>query len=306
MAASSVQSLAEKFDPHLLAALSSLDLKARYIVEGFLAGLHQSPFHGFSSEFSDYRAYQPGDELRHIDWRLYARSDRLCIKRFHQETNVRFYIVLDTSASMAYKGDRAWASKLDYARVLSAALSWLLLKQNDAVGLIAPPSGSDGPIFVRPSQRSNQFGQLLRHLEGLHPSGGCCLVRLLTDSSRLVHRRSVLLLFSDLLEPASEVASLFKQLRFLGHETIVFHVLDRDETDFPFKEPKIFEDLESSDKRAITPGAVRDTYLQRFNAFMKAHEEILQQVEASHLRTLTDDNPWNALAQFLSARRRLK
>src|SRR5438874_567377 len=127
--------LSAQFDPKVLAALEGLDFKARYVMEGFLSGLHESPFHGFSVEFSDYRNYQPGDDLRHLDWRLFARSDRLCIKRYMQETNARFYVICDTSASMAYRVAEAWASKLEVASVLAAALTGILLKQNDAAGM---------------------------------------------------------------------------------------------------------------------------------------------------------------------------
>src|SRR5207248_10173812 len=170
----SESSLSARFDPKMLATLEGLDFKARYVMEGFLSGLHDSPFHGFSVEFSDYRNYQPGDDLRHLDWRLYARSDRLCIKRYMQETNARFYIVCDTSASMSYRGAGAWGSKLDCAKVLAAALTWFLLKQNDAAGMVSlAPSdgeragvrGSSVPEFIRPSQRPNQFGLMLRQLE---------------------------------------------------------------------------------------------------------------------------------------------
>src|SRR5262249_12053043 len=193
-------------------------------MEGFLSGLHDSPFHGFSVEFSDYRNYQPGDDLRHLDWRLYARSDRLCIKRYMQETNVRFYIVCDTSTSMKYRGSTAWASKLECAKILSGALTWFLLRQNDAAGMVtlsnsessqvgrAPPRPLTAPkpaylqrlagtlappvplapCFIRPSQRPNQFGLILRELENLQPSGGACLPELLQHTVRLVHRRSVI------------------------------------------------------------------------------------------------------------------
>jgi len=133
---SPTQTLSQRFDPKLLAALEGLDFKARYVMEGFLSGLHDSPFHGFSVEFSDYRNYQPGDDLRHLDWRLYARSDRLCIKRYMLETNVRFYVVCDSSASMKYRGTTAWASKLECAKILSGALTWFLLRQNDAAGMV--------------------------------------------------------------------------------------------------------------------------------------------------------------------------
>src|SRR5947207_11059573 len=155
------QALSERFDAKMLAALEGLDFKARYVMEGFLNGLHDSPFHGFSVEFSDYRNYQPGDDLRHLDWRLYARNDRLCIKRYMQETNVRFYVLCDTSASMGYRGAAAWASKLDCAKVLAAALAWFLLKQNNAAGMVTLNGDNNIPEFIRPSQRHNKFGPTL-------------------------------------------------------------------------------------------------------------------------------------------------
>lgn len=300
------QTWTERFDPKVLAALEGLDFKARYVMEGFLSGLHDSPFHGFSVEFSDYRDYQPGDDLRHLDWRLYARSDRLCVKRYMQETNVRFYVLCDTSASMGYRGAAAWGSKLDCARLLGAALTWFLLRQNDAAGLISMPAGSAVPHFIRPSQRPNQFGLMLRHLEALEPGGGPCLASLLQHAARLTHRRSVVLFFSDLLEPSEDVALGLKQLRFQGHEVIVFHVLDRDEVEFPFTEPKIFEDLETGARRVITPEAVREQYLARFNAFMEEYRELFRSLEMPQCVVRTDQDPWRALAMFLAERKRLK
>lgn len=330
---SAAQSLSARFDPKLLAALEGLDFKARYVMEGFLSGLHDSPFHGFSVEFSDYRNYQPGDDLRHLDWRLYARNDRLCIKRYMQETNVRFYIVCDTSASMQYRGATAWASKLECAKVLAAALTRFLLRQNDAAGMVSlrnsqspSLSPSDGerarvrgsffrsspadipsaPQFIRPSQRPNQFGLILRELELLEASGGTCLAELLKHTIRLVHRRSVILFFSDLLEPSEEVALAFKQLRFHGHEVIIFQTLDRDELEFPFQDPKVFEDLETGARRAVNPQAVRDKYLARFETFMAAYKELFRSLEMPHCLVRTDQNPWHALAMFLAERKRLK
>src|ERR1043165_9169373 len=182
---SATHTLSDQFDPKLLAALEGLDFKARYVMEGFLSGLHESPFHGFSVEFSDYRNYQPGDDLRHLDWRLYARSDRLCIKRYMQETNARFYVVCDTSASMKYRGAAAWGSKLECAKVLAAALTWFLLKQNDAAGMVTLSGKTETPQFIRPSQRSTQLGLMLRHIEALQPSGGSCLSSLLQHAARL-------------------------------------------------------------------------------------------------------------------------
>lgn len=290
----------------MLAALEGLDFKARYVMEGFLSGLHDSPFHGFSVEFSDYRNYQPGDDLRHLDWRLYARSDRLCIKRYMQETNVRFYVLCDTSASMSYRGAAAWGSKLECARVLAAALTWFLLKQNDAAGMVTLSGKGEVPEFIRPSQRPNQFGLMLRQLESLQAAGGACLSRLIQQTVRLVHRRSVILFFSDLLEPSEEVALGFKQLRFHGHEVVIFQILDRDELEFPFTEPKVFEDLESGTRRIVSPSLAREKYLGRFKAFMAEHEQMFRSLEMAHCAVCTDENPWRALAMFLSERKRLK
>ncbi len=300
------QTLSERFDPKLLAALEGLDFKARYVMEGFLSGLHDSPFHGFSVEFSDYRNYQPGDDLRHLDWRLFARNDRLCIKRYMQETNVRFYIVCDSSASMKYRGATAWGSKLECAKVLAGALTWFLLRQNDAAGMVTLSGQREVPEYIRPSQRPNQFGLMVRQLELLNAAGGACLANLLQQTIRLVHRRSVILFFSDLLEPSEEVALGFKQLRFHGHEVMIFQVLDGDELDFPFKEPQLFEDLETSARRMVTPAAAREKYLARFNAFMEGYKELFRGLEMSHCVVRTDENPWRALAHFLAERKRLK
>jgi len=296
--------LDQQFDPRMLSTLEGLDFKARYVMEGFLNGLHNSSFHGFSVEFSDYQKYQPGDDLRHLDWRLYARSDRLCIKRYMQETNARFYVVCDASASMEYRGGTAWGSKFECAKVLASALTWFLLKQNDAAGMITLGGQSEAPEFIRPSQRPSQLGLMLRQLELLRPSGGACLSRLLQHAARLIHRRSVVLFFSDLLEPSEDVALCFKQLRFLGHEVIVFQILDKDEVEFPFTESKVFVDLESGTRRVISPKAVRAQYCERFNAFMASHYALFRALEIPHCVVRNDESPCGALALFLTERKR--
>ncbi len=322
-----------QFDPNVLKALSGLDLKARYLVEGFLLGIHESPFHGLSVEFSEYRDYQPGDDLRHLDWRLFARSDRLYVKQYTQETNVRVYILCDASASMAYRGRDAWGSKLDAARTVAAAMCLMMLDQNDAVGLLAisgsagsgdprraPPSAGSGDPrrapagdprpaagaeFIRPSQKPSQFGMILQHLERLEPAGGTQLAALLDHAIRLVHRRSILLFFSDFLEPAASIATSLAHLRFLGHECLIFHVLDRDEIEFPFGDDAVFEDLETGVRRSIAPPAVREQYLQRFGAFMERHREQFRALEMPYCPIRTDKEPWEALAMFLGERKRL-
>lgn len=297
--------LLDQFDPRILSALHGLDLKARYVVEGFLHGLHKSPLHGLSVEFSEYRDYQPGDDLRHLDWRLYARTDRLCVKKYTQETNVRFYIVIDTSASMAYRGRGGWGSKLEVSRVLAAALTSLMLKQNDAVGLLALDEGAEGAQFIRPSQKPSQFGLMLQHLQHLQPAGGPRLENLLAHLLRIIHRRSIVLFFSDLLEPAESIRTMFQELRFQGHECLLFQVLDRDELEFPFDESAVFEDLEHpARRRRIQPAAIRERYLKRFAEFMAEHRELFRGLEMPHCVVETDKDPWAALSMFLSERKR--
>ena len=228
-------------------------------------------FTGSASSSAITANYQPGDDLRHLDWRLYARSDRLCIKRYMQETNARFYVVCDTSASMNYRGAAAWGSKLECAKVLAAALTWFLLKQNDAAGMVTLSGESEVPEFIRPSQRPNQFGLMLRQLELLQarqaaracrgccsiPCGWCIAAASSCSSPTCWSRRKRWRWASS-------------NCAFNGHEVIIFQVLDPDEMEFPFTEPRLFEDLETGVRRMVTPRAARENYLARFNAFMQA------------------------------------
>jgi uncharacterized protein (DUF58 family) len=222
-----------------------------------------------------------------------------------QETNLRFYLVCDTSASMEYRGAEAWGSKLQCAKVIGAALTWFLLKQNDAAGLLTLSRQSDAPRLMRPSQKPSHLGLVMRELENLNASGGANLAMLLQHASRLIRRRSLILFISDLLEPSEEVASGFKHLKFLGHEIVVFQTLDRDEVEFPFEDGAVFEDLESGNRRAVSPGTVRNQYLERFKTFMAEYLELFRSLEVPHCVVRTDQNPWAALALFLRERRRL-
>lgn len=301
----SAQSPLTKFDPTLLAALGTLELRARYFVEGFLHGIHPSPFHGFSVEFSEYRDYQPGDDLRHLDWRVYARSDRLVVKKFEAETNTSIYLLCDTSGSMAYGGRTAWSTKHGCTQMLAVALAWLMLHQNDAVGLLGLEPDGEASIYLPPSQKPNQFSLLLQHVEGLETAGGERLAKLLQRAGQIIRHRSILVLISDLLEPAAELADAWKELRFRGHECLVFQILDRDEIEFPFDDPAIFEDLETQARHRVSPRAARERYLERFGAFMKEHIRLLEELEIPRVLVRTDGNPWEALAQYLIERKQL-
>ena len=297
--------LIERFDPNVMSLLQSLDLKARYLVEGFLNGLHRSPFHGISVEFSEYRDYQPGDDLRHLDWQLYARSNRLCVKKYTQETNVRVYAVIDTSASMKYQGSDAWGSKLEVSKTLALALTSLLLRQNDAVGLLTMEESTNVAEFIRPSQKPSQFGLMIHHLQRLTAAGGPRLAVLLQHMIRLIHRRSIVLFFSDLQEDTTGITEAFQQLKYMGHECMIFQILDRDELEFPFSDSAVFRDLENGTRRMIDPGSARARYLSKFEAFLTEYRDLFQSLEMPHCVVRTDGEPWEALTLFLNERRRL-
>jgi uncharacterized protein (DUF58 family) len=291
------------FDPRYLQGLHGLEWRARYVMEGFLAGLHGSPFHGASLEFRDYRDYQPGDDLRHLDWRLYARTDRLCIKRYQQETNAHAYVVCDTSASMAYRGQGAWGSKLECARVLSLALGWLLLQQKDAVGLVAVTRTGESPLrYVRPSHNPLQLGLILRELGALSAAGGPVLSDLVAHAARLAHRRSLVVLVTDLLEPAEAVREGLERLRFDGHDCMCIQVLDGEEVEFPFEGSHVFEDPESGERRRVDAALARGGYRRRFDAFMDDHRRLFRRLEMPHGLIRTDEDPGRALARVVAAR----
>lgn len=289
-----------------LAGLGSLELRARKVMEGFLHGLHGSPFHGSSVEFTDYRAYQPGDDLRHLDWRLYARCDRLCVKRFEHETNARCLLLVDTSASMAYRGSRAPGSKLDTARVVALALGWLLIRQNDAVGLLSLVRGDDGEdslAYLAPSQKSSQRGILLGRAGALSASGEGGLGPLLGRTRHLLRRRSLIFLLSDFLEEPEALEPDLERLRFEGHEVLALQCLDPDEIDFPFVEGTLFEDLENGRRRQLGEGAA-ELYRSRFAAFMECHRAQLRRLEIPHLELRSDQDPGRVLGRWLAARAR--
>jgi len=293
-----VSAAAPVFDARRLGTLPGLEWKARYVMEGFLPGLHGSPFHGASVEFRDYREYQPGDDPRRLDWRLYARNDRLYVRRYEHETNARGYVLCDASASMGYRGARAWATKLEAAQILGLAVGWMLLGQSDAVGFLGLEAGA--VRYIRPSQKSHQAGVLLREMKSLRVGGGPILSALLDRAGRIVHRRSLIVLISDLLEPADAVEEKLRRLRFDGHECVCLQVLDGDEIDFPFDEPAVFEDMETGQRRQVAGREVRDAYRRRFAAFLDGWRGLFRDLDVAHVVVRTDEDPAAVLRRFFA------
>jgi uncharacterized protein (DUF58 family) len=234
----------DSLSPEFIAQLKGLDIRARLVVEGFLAGLHRSPYHGFSVEFAEYRSYMPGDEIKRLDWKALARSDRYYVKQFEEETNLKAYILLDSSASMGYHGNSL--TKHQYGTCLAAALSLLLLNQHDAVGLATFGPGLKS--YLAPSSRRSHWRHLLEGMESDHPSGGTDFERVFSGLAGHLKRRGLIVLISDLWDGSDQVIRALKHFRHLKHEVLLFHLLDRDEVEWPFSGPACFRDLESGEE----------------------------------------------------------
>lgn len=287
-------------DPHVLASVDNLELRARLAVEGFLSGLHRSPHRGFSVEFTDYRHYYQGDDTRHIDWKLYGRSDKLYIKQFEDETNSRCMVLLDTSASMSYASGEV--SKLEYARTLAAAMAYFVVRQRDAVGLM---TFSDKVNHILPAQyRQTHLMQILRTLVHLDAGEKTDAVRPLRDLAANLRSRSFVVLISDLLEGEEQSIRLLQQMRSMGHEVIVFHVMDDAELNFPFQEMSEFVDLESDASLLTAPGAIRQDYLDAVKEYTEKCRRQCQSHGVDYCLLNTSEPLDRALAAYLTRRSR--
>ena len=251
--------------PTLLASIDNLELRARLAVEGFLNGLHRSPHRGFSCEFTDYRHYYQGDDTRHIDWKLYARSDKLYLKQFEDETNLRCFVLLDTSASMGYQSDDSGMSKLEYGRTLAAALAYFMMRQRDAVGLMTFDNKVNNVLPAK--YRQGHLMHILRALVHLQPASTTDPVRPLKDLAANLKSKSMVVLISDLLDGEEPAIKLLQQMRSMGHEVVLFHVLDDAELNYPFQEVSEFVALEDEKSLLASPGAIRNNYLEAFNEY---------------------------------------
>jgi len=287
-------------DPAVLASITDLELRARVAVEGFLAGLHKSPHRGFSSEFSDYRHYYPGDDLRYVDWKVYARSGKFYIKQFEDETNVRCYILLDCSASMGYGSDTV--TKLEYARTLASALAYFITGQRDAVGLIT----FDHKIrhYLPSRYRRGHLMQILRALTETVIGDETDILQPVANLTHSLRRRGLVILISDLLDENEATMGGLQQLRAKGNDVIVFHVLDDAELTFPFNRIADFEDSETHEIQKAVPQRVRESYLQEVKRFCDFYKEKCRAGGMDYCRLNTSDPLNTALGSYLSKRAR--
>jgi len=290
-------------DPAIIARLGTMELKARTVVEGFLSGLHRSPYKGFSVEFAEYRQYLPGDDLASLDWKVYARTDRHYVKKFEEETNLECHLLLDVSASMAYRGT-APMSKLEYGSVLAASLAFLMNRQRDATGLMA----FDDHIVVRTpaSARPGHLHALLLALDRLQPGKQSNVGRPLHQLAEALAKRSMVVLISDLLDDPAPIIKGLRHLRFRGNDVVVFQVLDPNELTFPFKGGSRFRDLESAEEVTAEPATVRAAYLEALAGLTLQYDRELRGAGIDYVQLDTSQPLDFALLAYLSARARRK
>ena len=294
------QHVSEAFPLQELEALEDIELVSKTVVEGFLSGLHRSPFLGYSSEFSSYRHYMQGDNLRHIDWKLWGRTDKYYVKQFEDDTNLECRIFLDASGSMRF----GKADKFRFARILTGALCCLMSRQNDAPGISI--FGED-PIRSLPCRNGmHHLESLLLLLSGTNPSGRTAFSKELFAVGETFLRRGLAVIISDCFDTEAAVFKFIKQLRMQGHEVVLFHVLAREELEFPFTGEYSMQDAETSLEHRLNATQFRQTYLKRFHAFLDKLKSECQKLEADYRQILSDMPFDKALIEYLEYRAHLR
>ncbi|MBW3541618.1 MAG: DUF58 domain-containing protein [Planctomycetes bacterium] len=289
-------------DPATLSKLSGLDLKARLIVEGFVSGLHKSPYQGFSVEFAEHREYVAGDDLRYVDWKVYGKSDRFYLKQYEEETNFACYILLDTSESMQYRSDGAAVSKLDYARLAAAALAYLVVRQQDAVGLAT--YDTQVSQFVRASSRPAHLKQLFHAMETAPSSGETAMGPIFHELAERIRKRGLVIIFSDLFDDAEQVLMGLKHFRHRRHDVSVMQVIDPAEQEFAFQDPTLFRGLEKLPEELADPRSLRTAYRREFEEFLTSVRRGCRDLHMDYTLLRTDQPLDVALSSFLIQRMR--
>jgi uncharacterized protein (DUF58 family) len=293
----------EYLKTEVLARISNLQLLAKAVVEGFILGLHRSPYHGSSVEFSEYRQYTVGEEIKHIDWKVYGKTDRYYVKRYEAETNLACHILLDASASMSYRSDEKGLSKLQYGASLAACLAYFMVGQRDATGLTIFDSKTR--TALPPKLGPTHLQRLLAELERTKPGGDTELAGPLTGLADGLKRRGLVILISDLLADVQSLRSALSRFRFQGHDLIVFHIMDRAELEFPFDSMTQFTDLETSEAVVVSPQGMRSTYMKALEKFQGDVQKACADVKADYSLFDTSSPLELALSEYLHRRSRL-
>jgi uncharacterized protein (DUF58 family) len=285
-------------DPVTLAKVRSLELQARFVVEGYLSGMHKSPYHGFSVEFAQHREYVPGDDIKHVDWKVYGRTGRFYLKQYEEETNLALWLMLDISESMNYASGPV--SKYDYACMAGAGLAYLTLTQQDSVGLVA----FDDQVrsFLKPSSQRSHLKEIIRIMNRGGAREKTNIAPIFHELAERIPRRSIVVLMSDLLDDVPNILAGLRHLRYKGHEVVVFHVLDAAEVDFPFQEATLFRGLEQLPELLTDPRSLRDGYLEQLNAHVDAMKRGCRDQNVDYVGLRTDTNLSVALSGYLAKR----
>jgi uncharacterized protein (DUF58 family) len=298
---------AQKYlDPLALAKVRGLELQARLIVEGYLSGLHKSPYHGFSVEFAEHREYVPGDDLKHLDWKVFGRTGRFYLKQYEEETNLACWLLVDASESMRYgsgptaRDGTPLLSKFDYASMAAAALTYLILHQQDSAGLVTFDSAVR--TMLRPSGQPSHLKQVVNLLNRGPGRGRTSLAPVLHDLAERVPRRGILMLFSDLFDEPTDLLQGLQHLRHKRHEVVVLHVLDRAELDFPFRDATLFRGLEQAPELLTDPRSLRDGYLEQVRLFVDEMQRGCRSMNIDYVQLVTDKPLGVALSAYLAHR----
>jgi uncharacterized protein (DUF58 family) len=290
-----------KLDAALLKKLANMSLRARYVADGVISGLHQSPFRGGSLEFAQHRQYSPGDELKHIDWKVYGRTDRFYIKQYDEETNLRGYCILDVSKSMGYASQEV--TKLEYASYLSAAITYLMIRQRDSSGLIT--FSNKVKEFIPPRNFKAHMQHVMNQLDYLKPSGKTNFIKSFNEIGRRIKKRSLLVLFSDLLEEPESLIKALKYFPYLKNDLIVFHILDPEELNLNQVGQVEYIDIELQTKLRTQPEVIRKEYRKNINEYLRNIEMNLRSHNIDYYRFTTDTPLDAAVSQFMEGRKRV-
>lgn len=294
--------LRKYLDPSMLARLQGLELKARLIVEGYVSGWHKSPYHGFSVEFAEHREYVPGDDLRYVDWKVYGKSDRHYLKQFDEETNFACHLLVDTSESMGYRSDRAAWSKLAYAQHAAAALAYLVIRQQDAVGLATFDHGVGH--LLRPASTPMHLSQLCTLLDQSSPAGESAIGPILHELAERFKRRGLVIILSDFFDDPEAVLLGLKHFRHRRHDVLLLQIIDPAEQDFPFDQPTLFHGLERWPDQMTDPRALRAAYQAEFDSFLRTLRGGARDLRMDYHLLRTDEPVETALSHLISHRMR--
>ena len=288
-----------QFDPTSLAKYGRLTLIARNLVEGFLTGVHKSPYKGFSVEFAEHRQYYPGDEIRHIDWRAFGKTDRYYIKEYEEETNLKAHLLVDASGSMGFKGQHA--SKFQYAQYIAASLAYLMLHQLDAVGLVTHDTRVRQ--HITPKANTKHLLRLIQLLEATRPGGETSMAPIWHDLAGQLQRRGLVVVLSDCFEQIGPLMHALRHFRHQRHEVLLFHILAPEEIEFPFRKMTQFRNLEvAGHKLLVDPQALRKEYLKNFQTFCQQLRDQAGQMQIDYHLMRTDEPVERALGIYLTKR----